>query len=306
MPKINHEEYEVLKSYISEEKYIAKDRDGSIRLLTDYPERDMKREEWSDGWGKSTLKNSANNFKFIQWEDEEPYNIVELIEEYEDYAYTAEHFSNAMRKLAKALGDSWNESEETEVKNIEWLNTEVAKRINKIKTDEVSFVGSDFYDEGYIHGMNDVQAIANQLDEPEVLSQELPVIPQFVADWISEVKPDNSLRVAFEYIAQRKIDNYDDELAFWVEEGNSETFARAWLDGFTVEEEQKYYVMNNDNRMMLVRMMDGKTITEADPFPFGELYDGEKKSHRLTEQEIKDYDERYFAFAVRVEEVKEC
>lgn len=34
-------------------------------------------------WGKSTLKNSANNFKFIKWEDEEPYNIQELIEDYE-------------------------------------------------------------------------------------------------------------------------------------------------------------------------------------------------------------------------------
>ena len=71
------------------------------------------------------------------------------------------------------------------------------------------------------------------------------------------------------------------------------------------QEEQKYYVINNDHRMMLVRMMDGNTITEADPFPFGELYDGEKKSHRLTEQEIKDYDERYFAFAVKVEELEE-
>ena len=57
------------------------------------------------------------------------------------------------------------------MKNIEWLNNEVEKRIKKIKTDEVSFAGSDFFDEGYIHGMRDAQAIANQLDEPEVLSQ---------------------------------------------------------------------------------------------------------------------------------------
>ena len=84
-----------------------------------------------------------------------------------------------------------------------------------------------------------------------------------------------------------------------------EKYARAWLDGYEVEEEQKYYVINNDHRMMLVRMMDGKTITEADPFKLEDMYEVEKKSHRLTEQEIKDYDERYFSFAVKVEELEE-
>ena len=74
-----------------------------------------------------------------------------------------------------------------------------------------------------------------------VPKQKLPVIPKFVAEWIKETKPYNSLRVAFEYIAQRKRDNHDDELALWVEEGNSEAFARAWLDGYTIEQEPKYY-----------------------------------------------------------------
>ena len=80
---------------------------------------------------------------------------------------------------------------------------------------------------------------------------------------------------------------------------------RAWLYGYTVEEEPKYYVVNNDNRMMLVRMMDGKTITEADPFKLEDMYEVEKKAHRLTEKEIKDYDHRYWAFAVSVEEMEE-
>lgn len=57
-------------------------------------------------------------------------------------------------------------------KDKEWLNNEVKERIKKIKTNRVSFKGNDFFDEGYIRGMKDVQTIANQLDELEVLLQE--------------------------------------------------------------------------------------------------------------------------------------
>lgn len=63
-------------------------------------------------------------------------------------------------------------------KNIEWLNNEVEKIIEKIKTGKGAFLGVRFFDEGYIHGMRDVQSIANQLDEPETLSQ----------DWINKHK----------------------------------------------------------------------------------------------------------------------
>ncbi len=55
------------------------------------------------------------------------------------------------------------------MKDIEWLNNKVKERIDEIKIDGVVFEGSNFFDEGYIHGMMDVQAIANQL---EALSQE--------------------------------------------------------------------------------------------------------------------------------------
>lgn len=126
------------------------------------------------------------------------------------------------------------------------------------------------------------------------------MIPKFVAKWIEEVKPDNSLRVAFEYIAQRKRDNYDDELAFWVEEGNSETFARAWLDGYEVEEEQKYYVLDKEDNILLIRGYRG--IEKADNLKITNSGGGALK---LTEQEIKDYDERFWPFAVKVEEMEE-
>ena len=76
--------------------------------------------------------------------------------------------------------------------------------------------------------------ILNQLDEPQK-----PVVPQFVADWIEECKNDDfHLFGAMEGISlnPKKLD-------YWFrEDDNMELFARAWLDGYEVEEEKRYYV----------------------------------------------------------------
>lgn len=74
--------------------------------------------------------------------------------------------------------------------------------------------------------------ILNQLDEPQKVT-----VPQFVADWIEECEENNiiSLSGAFEY-AKEEVDTW---LSDWT---NQEIFARAWLDGYTVEKEKRYYV----------------------------------------------------------------
>ena len=132
------------------------------------------------------------------------------------------------------------------------------------------------------------------------------MIPKFVAEWIKETKPYNSLRVAFEYIAQRKRDNHDDKLAFWVEEGNSETFARAWLDGYEAEEEQKYYVLDKEDATLLKRSAVGEGVAKS---VGTNIYNAkswkDEEKYQLTEQEIKDYDPRYMTFAKPVEELEE-
>lgn len=147
----------------------------------------------------------------------------------------------------------------------------------------------------------------SDLENLLVPKQELPTIPQFVADWIDDRKETGFPIYQAIRIVRENSRFEHSHLREWLRTNKGqETFARAWLDGYTVEEEQKYYVMNNDNRVMLVRMMDGKTITEADPFKLEDMYEGEKESHRLTEQEIKDYDPRYWAFAKPVEEVQDA
>ena len=76
-----------------------------------------------------------------------------------------------------------------------------------------------------------------QLDEPQKV-----VVPQFVADWIEECKNDDfHLFGAMEAISlnQKKLD-------YWFrEDDNMELFARAWLDGYTIEE-KRYRVKMKD------------------------------------------------------------
>ena len=89
------------------------------------------------------------------------------------------------------------------------------------------------------------------LDEPQKV-----VVPQFVADWISfvktnglkfkntygfyeEIAPSDDVYRVMYYIFKESI--ADKGIRKWVVD-NIDTFARAWLDGYEVEEEKRYYV----------------------------------------------------------------
>ena len=93
---------------------------------------------------------------------------------------------------------------------------------------------------GYIKG------IINQLDEPQKI--ELPKVdfkkfqkvkvPQFVADWITHSK-----NIGRSLFGAMSIFEENFEIKKWMQWAeNQETFARAWLDGYEVEEEKRYYV----------------------------------------------------------------
>ena len=70
-----------------------------------------------------------------------------------------------------------------------------------------------------------------QLDEPEKVK-----VPQFVADFIAEQK---KLGHTLSYSIDASM---SDRVAEWYWD-NSELFARAWLDGYEVEEEKRYEVI---------------------------------------------------------------
>ena len=94
--------------------------------------------------------------------------------------------------------------------------------------------------EGYEQGKFEGEWVGQQLKDADKIRQELnkPVVPQIVADYIKYTKEaDWDLQEAMDDVAYE--DNND--LRKWFN-NNIETFARAWLDGYTVEREKRYLV----------------------------------------------------------------
>ena len=97
---------------------------------------------------------------------------------------------------------------------------------------------------GYIKG------VINQLDEP--LKIELPKVefkkspevkvPLFVADWIEYCKVK---KITLAHALYRSEEAKNKSVYRWIVEGSGhqETFARAWLDGYEVEEEKRYRIV---------------------------------------------------------------
>lgn len=91
-----------------------------------------------------------------------------------------------------------------------------------------------------------------QLDEPQKV-----VVPQFVADWIDKCKKEEKRFL-------RSLLYTPSEVNSWVDNPeNQETFARAWLLGYEVEEEKRYRISmpkarNHKNHAQILCEKDGK------------------------------------------------
>lgn len=138
----------------------------------------------------------------------------------------------------------------------------------------------------------------SDLEEVLVPKKELPVIPQWVANNIeSKKRAGVRLNVAMSDFPEFKLEK---ELDIDEYECN-EIYARAWLDGYTVEEEQKYIVKlplpGDETNDFAVVDIYGYIWTD-DEWPSG---------CKMTEKEIKALPkgEAYFEhFAVKVEEME--
>lgn len=79
------------------------------------------------------------------------------------------------------------------------------------------------------------------LDEPQKVK-----IPQCVADWIEKCKTFKHFVVSLSFALQPIVweeNNLSDKCIYWLMDANNQnTFARAWLDGYEVEEEKRYRV----------------------------------------------------------------
>ena len=362
MARINQEEYEVLKGLDNRAKSIVRQDRGWLWVAEQPIMKDGRSWFVADGFDEK-LKDD-NLFQFIQWEDEEPYNIAELIEEYE---------SSLIKSTPWTPNPLDFESEEIEVNDKKWL----IKRVENYIPINDKTVG---------HVVDNILDIINQLDEPEVLSQEWikdnqlmkispegvvyyvpaenlqnllvpkqeiteeqvmewldnnefychataetvlenavdkgelgyygtkysvakkPVIPQFVADWWGR-DADSVTMYGGESIDKKRkihlISNFNDrglgdhlsKVEDWIDENESSFLDLVNGKVYEVEKEPLYYV----------QLLEGESYLCEEPF--GELWinnagllleSSHKGKMRFTEKEIKDYDERFWAFAVEV------
>ncbi|MGC4668413.1 DUF1642 domain-containing protein, partial [Enterococcus hirae] len=136
----------------------------------------------------------------------------------------------------------------------------------------------------------------NQLDE-----QQKPVVDSFVADWFEENKDDLDNAI-FGYLVFWEERDTDSVLYQWFAKSENnpiETLIRM-KDGYEVEKEPLYTVE-------LPSMTPSKLVFDEDYCKYKIVgdYTVGRLRHHLTEKEIKYFDERYWAFAVPVEEVAE-
>ena len=135
--------------------------------------------------------------------------------------------------------------------------------------------------------------LINQLEEPE---QEKVTIPDFIAEYIESLKYRGLNFYSGYRHAKRCSDNGKNNIQEWLDsQENLEIFARAWLDGYTVEKEKmyrvvlikgKYLIYNRKNKQLHNQELDA--------------YVGDYEQREFTEQEIKSIDERYWAFAEEI------
>lgn len=118
----------------------------------------------------------------------------------------------------------------------------------------------------------DVMQIVDQIDETEK-----PVIPQFVADWIEVCKEHLTTSL---YTAMNpnfmKGNSQSFDLILWIKKtSNQDIFARAWLDGYDVEQEKRYRIKMKNEEYYRTIVTGDYTRKELEDAGFGWVFDCE-------------------------------
>lgn len=162
-------------------------------------------------------------------------------------------------------------------KYIEWLKGE----IKVFQVGENMFTSE--FNAGVQQALEYAQELLDQLDE-----QEKVVVPQFVAEWFENDKRDMEIEDVFWQIENCEMVKLDVDR--WISD-NRNTFIRAWLDGYEVEKEKLYYIYDKSTKGYLGYNADKTRLS---------WYTSQFPNDVFTEQEIKEIDERYWAFANEV------
>lgn len=135
------------------------------------------------------------------------------------------------------------------------------------------------------------------MNKQELIEPQKPVVPEFVADWFEECK--DALEFSIWELCVDSFNSDEQGMLGWIQQSENnpiETLIRM-KDGYEVEKEPLYTVE-------LPSMTPSKLVFDEDYCKYKIVgdYTVGRLRHHLTEKEIKYFDERYWAFAVPVEE----
>lgn len=160
---------------------------------------------------------------------------------------------------------------------------------------------------------DDVLNLVKQLDEPQKV-----VVPQFVADWIKkydlreETLGEQSVFDVFDSLKNDSKNGYYKNVKHWIDD-NGDLFARAWLDGYTIEEEKKYKITllnRNDGDLYLINQNADLADKYGHFSPVVLLFtkgtNFSEKCYKLTKKEVVSHDFGWVfdCPGIKIEEVK--
>ena len=137
--------------------------------------------------------------------------------------------------------------------------------------------------------------------EPKLQQQALPVVPECVAELFNEYRLENIQRL-FEFGIDDIKSNKMIKALMWRDK-HPDTFSLAFITGkYEVEKPQLFYIDLPKVFGLSDSTSDSTFVSKAESGIISEFTKGKDYALKLTEQEIKSIDERYWQFAVPVED----
>src|SRR5574344_1310973 len=218
---ITREEYLELKElYNDGYRWIARDENGYVYVYYGEPKKLLSIWKDSEDGGSSCCLNKYV-FPYIKWEDEKPTKINDIIRDYDSHLVITE-------------GNNLNKAE---------LIKEIKEILDDIGVCDYE-LGECDEDTIWTISSITIREIFSAIEKhsPVSVSEKVKVtVPQFVADWIEEVK---ALKRSFKLEILFDTTEMPDDVYDWLDEryGDTDILAKAWLDGYVVEKEELYTV----------------------------------------------------------------
>lgn len=164
----------------------------------------------------------------------------------------------------------------------------IKKYEDKLKDVQLKF-GANFKTKVYEGLIKDLK----QLDEPQKVT-----LPRYVADWIKYFKKTGDWDL---FQAMDDLFGKERKVHEWLEaKHNQELFARAWLDGYTVEEEKRYRVKLKSNPEEVDYLVD----TKRNGFRFYSNIYVQSREHTRKEIEAAGFGWVFACPGIEIEEVE--